>query len=80
MNHLNLEEQGRVREHPEDFSVRTRNDVAAQRDHRLPTTRVTWACAPEVLDWQLYKTRAARASFNQDWRSCVNPSAAWKEG
>lgn len=32
MNHLNADEQARVREHPTDFSVRTRNDVADQQD------------------------------------------------
>ncbi len=31
MNRLDSDEQDRVREHPGDFSVRTRNDVADQQ-------------------------------------------------
>lgn len=35
MNHLNLDEQDRVRKHPDDFSDRTRNDVEEQVQERL---------------------------------------------
>lgn len=39
MNHLNLDEQARVREHHKNFSVRTRNDVADQEDQILAELR-----------------------------------------
>ena len=35
MNHLDLDEQARVLEHPEDYSLSTRNDVAGQQGHNL---------------------------------------------
>lgn len=35
MNHLDAEEQARVLEYPEDFSLRTRDDVADQQTVQL---------------------------------------------
>ena len=36
MNHLSPDEQAMVRERPEDFSVRTRSDVADQQAKTVP--------------------------------------------
>lgn len=39
MNHLSADEQAMVREHPGNYSARTRNDVADQEDQILAEMR-----------------------------------------